>query len=615
MTILGISAYYHDAAAAIIKDGIIIAAAQEERFTRIKNDENFPANAIAYCLKEAVVSIDELDAVVFYDKPFLKFERLLETYIAYVPKGFLSFLKAMPIWIKEKLFLKKKLKDALGEIENFDKKKLKLLFTPHHLSHAASAYFPSSFTESAVLTIDGVGEWATTTIHKAEGNTISALKETHFPHSVGLLYSAFTYFLGFKVNSGEYKLMGLAPYGNAESEQTIQFKKIIKEKICTIYQDGSIVLHQQLFSYATSFKMINDYKWQQIFGISKRQPNDVIEQQHCNLALAIQQVTEEIVVKLALHAKQITSSKNLCIAGGVALNCVANAKIVALNIFESVYIQPAAGDAGGALGAALAAYYIYFGKAKKPELSYDAMQGSYLGPQFNLEEIIFTCKKNKLIFQLTEDDDLNKQIARNIANGKIVGWFKGKMEFGPRALGNRSILADARNAEMQQKLNLKIKYREGFRPFAPAILSEKVTTYFHTAETSPYMLLVSQLKNKISFPDNYNQLSLLQKLKLEKSNLPSITHSDGSARVQTVHKNTNPKFWNLINEFDKITGCPVLINTSFNVRGEPIVCTPQHAIDCFLHTEMDILVMENIVVQKEHQTIVATNTPRIFKED
>jgi carbamoyltransferase len=615
MIILGISAYYHDAAAAIIKDGVIIAAAQEERFTRIKHDESFPANAIAFCLKEAAVEIDELDAVVFYDKPFLKFERILETYVAYAPKGFLSFFKAIPIWIKDKLFLKKKIKDELEKIGVYDKRKLKLLFTDHHLSHAASAYYPSSFANAAVLTIDGVGEWTTTSIYKAEGNTLTALKEMHFPHSVGLLYSAFTYFLGFKVNSGEYKLMGLAPYGNAGNEQTEQYKKIIKEKLCTVYDDGSIFLDQQYFSYGTGFKMISDSKWQQLFGIAKRQPDDSIEQQHCNLALAIQQVTEEIVIKLATYAKAITNSSNLCLAGGVALNCVANGKLQELKFFDNIYIQPAAGDAGGALGAALAAYHIYFDQPKIEGIEYDTMQGSYLGPSFSNEQIIYDCKKNKLQYEVQNDEALNTNIAAQLANGKVVGWFKGRMEFGPRALGNRSILADPRNAEMQQKLNLKIKFREGFRPFAPAVLAEEVATIFKTDQTSPYMLMVSQVKDQNILPADYAAFPLAQKLQFAKSNLPAITHADGSARIQTVHKNTNAKFWNLINEFYQRTNCPLLVNTSFNVRGEPIVCTPAEAIDCFLNTGMDILVMENIVLEKEKQTTVIPVTKRVFKED
>ena len=615
MIILGISAYYHDAAAAIIKDGVIISAAQEETFTRIKHDESFPANAISFCLKGAAVEIDELDAVVFYDKPFLKFERILETYIAYAPKGFLSFLKAIPIWIKEKLFLKKKIKDELAQIGEFDKRKLTLLFTDHHLSHAASAYYPSSFTNAAVLTIDGVGEWTTTSIYKAEGKTLTALKEMHFPHSVGLLYSAFTYFLGFKVNSGEYKLMGLAPYGNAGDEQTEQYKKIIKEKLCTIYDDGSIFLQQKYFSYGTGFKMISHAKWQLLFGMAKRQPDDSIEQQHCNLALAIQRVTEEIVIKLATHAKAITGSSNLCLAGGVALNCVANGRLQELKIFDNIYIQPAAGDAGGALGAALAANHIYFDQPKNATIEYDTMQGSYVGPSFTNEQIIYACKKNKLEYDVQENAILNENIATQLANGKVVGWFKGKMEFGPRALGNRSILADPRNAEMQQKLNLKIKFREGFRPFAPAVLAEQVSAIFKTEQPSPYMLMVTQVKDQNILPADYATFSLAQKLQFAKSNLPAITHADGSARIQTVHKNTNAHFWNLINEFYQRTNCPLLVNTSFNVRGEPIVCTPAEAIDCFLNTGMDILVMENIVLEKEKQTIVMPATKRVFKED
>ncbi len=615
MLILGISAYYHDAAAAIIKDGVIIAAAQEERFTRVKHDENFPVNAIQYCLKEAVADISEVDAVVFYDKPFLKFERILETFVAYAPKGMLSFIKAIPLWIKEKLFLKKTIKDELQKLGSFNVKKQPLLFTAHHLSHAASAYFPSAFTESAILTIDGVGEWATTSICKAENNNITTLKEIHFPHSVGLLYSAFTYFLGFKVNSGEYKLMGLAPYGNSTDEQTILFKKIITEKICSVYEDGSLFLHQKYFNYATGFTMVHNAQWEQLFGMPKRKPEDAITQQHCNLALAIQQVTEDIVIKLAIHAKAITGSNNLCLAGGVALNCVANGKLQQLKIFDNIYIQPAAGDAGGALGAALAVHHIYFKEPKNKIITYDTMQGAYLGPQFTNDEVIVACKKNKLVYTLQDDEWLYKNVASALASEKVIGWFNGRMEFGPRALGNRSILANPSNAGMQQKLNLKIKFREGFRPFAPAVLAEKAIEYFNIDTPSPYMLLVSDVKYKTILTSNYAQLSMAEKLQQVKSNLPAVTHADGSARVQTVNKNTNPKFWQLLHEFNAQTGCPVLINTSFNVRGEPIVCTPQHAIDCFLHTEMDILVMENIVVKKEEQINALPLKKRIFKED
>ncbi|MFT3933358.1 MAG: carbamoyltransferase [Chitinophagaceae bacterium] len=613
MYILGISAYYHDAAAALLQDDTIIAAAQEERFTRIKHDENFPHNSVKFCLQQAAISINEIDAVVFYDKPFLKFERILETYLAYAPKGFFSFLKAIPLWIKDKLFLKKKIKDALFQIEKFDKKKLQILFCPHHLSHAASAYYCSPFNDSAIVTIDGVGEWATTSICKANGHTIQLYQELNFPHSVGLLYSAFTYFLGFKVNSGEYKLMGLAPYGNAGDSETAQFKEIILKHICNVFPDGSIWLNQEYFSYAYGFKMIDDKKWQTLFGFAKKKPDDEIMQQHCNLALAIQQIIEDIVIKMAITAKSLTNSDNLCMAGGVALNCVANGKLQQLNIFKNIYIQPAAGDAGGALGAAYAAYHIFFNQEKTN--TKDKMQGASLGPSFSLENISYECRKNKLQFSQYDSGELNKYIASKIADGKIIGWFQGKMEFGPRALGNRSIIADARIEGMQQILNQRIKFRESFRPFAPAVLSEHANHYFEGSSDSPYMLFVDQVKNLLPLPKEYPSFSPAQKLSVKKSDLPAITHADGTARVQTVHKETNPHFWNLLNEFHKLTGCAVLINTSFNVRGEPMVCTPADAIDCFLHTDIDVVVMENVVVEKEKQTVNTGFIKRVFKED
>jgi carbamoyltransferase len=615
MYILGISAYYHDAAAAIIKDGEIIAAAQEERFTRIKHDESFPLHAIEYCLTEAAIQIEDVEAVVFYDKPFLKFERILETFVAYSPKGIFQFIKAIPVWIKEKLFLKKKIKEQLNKLGNFNAKKQQLLFTSHHLSHAASAYFASSYNESAVLTVDGVGEWATASVCKASGNSITVLQEVNFPHSAGLLYSAFTYFLGFKVNSGEYKLMGLAPYGNETDAETKKFKKIITDKICTVYEDGSLLLHQQYFNYATGVTMVNNKQWQQLFGMPRRNPAHEITQQHCNLALAIQQVTEEIVIKMAITAKALTGCNNLCMAGGVALNCVANGKLQQLKIFDNIYIQPAAGDAGGALGAALAAHYIYFNQQKKQISGYDAMQGSYLGPAFSNKEIEYTCKKNKLVYSKLSNDLLFTETANYLANDKVVGWFNGRMEFGPRALGNRSILANAQNGAMQQQLNVKIKFREGFRPFAPAVLAGKASEYFEIIQPSPYMLMVHPVKNKTPLPVNFSALSMSEKLIFPKSNLPAITHADGSARVQTVDEHSNPPFYNLLNTFYEKTGCPVLVNTSFNVRGEPIVCTPQHAINCFLHTDMDVLVMQNIMLLKQNQTISIPTQKREFTDD
>lgn len=602
--ILGISAFYHDSAAAVCENGKIIAAAQEERFTRDKHTPDFPVNAIRYCLEEAGFSINELDAVVFYDKPLLKFERLLETYYRFAPKGFVSFAKAMPVWLNEKMFLKKLIREGLSEIEGYDKKKLNLLFPEHHLSHAASAFYPSPFEESAILTIDGVGEWSTASISFGRQNSIETLKELNFPHSVGLLYSAFTYFLGFTVNSGEYKLMGLAPYGNPDSPETLAFEEIIKSELIQIYEDGSIWLNQDYFNYATGLRMVWDDKWKKLFGIERRPAEGELKQIHCNLALAIQRVTEEIVIKMAIEAKRLTKSKNLCLAGGVALNCVANGKLQASGIFENIYIQPAAGDAGGALGAALAAYHIAFeGERINPEQP-DAMLGSYLGPGYSEKEVLAVCKKVKANYHLYESTDkLNEVVAGELAKGQVVGWFQGRMEFGPRALGNRSILGDARNPEMQKKLNLKIKYREGFRPFAPSVLAEEVANYFELTEPSPYMLLVAPVKEerRAKLPANYNDLGLWERLYFNRSDIQSVTHLDFSARVQTVHMDTNPRYYSLIKEFQKQTGYALLVNTSFNVRGEPIVCTPHDAYRCFMSTEMDVLVINDFVFFKTEQ--------------
>lgn len=604
MFILGISAFYHDSAAAILKDGEIIAAAQEERFSRKKHDAGFPSKAVEYCLREAGITIDQLDAVVFYDKPLLKFERLLETYYAFAPKGFASFLIAMPVWLTEKLFLKKKIRDELKKIHPYDKKKLKLLFPEHHLSHAASAFYPSLFKEAAILTIDGVGEWATTTICKGTGKNIEILKQLNFPHSVGLLYSAFTYYLGFKVNSGEYKVMGLAPYGDPRAEQTKAFVSIIKEKLVKIYKDGSVSLDQQYFNYAVGLRMVKDKKFETLFGFKRRGEEEELTQQHCNLALAIQQVTEEIVTKLAAHAKAITGAKNICLSGGVALNCVANGKLQNAGLFANIFIQPASGDAGGAVGAALAAQHIYFEKERCISTSMDAMKGTYLGLSFSAEEIEPVIQQYKAVATTFNNrDELNKTVATQISNGNVIGWFQGRMEFGPRALGNRSIIADPRNPEMQKKLNLKIKYREGFRPFAPAVLAEDVQYYFELQDLSPYMLLVQPVKKELqrAVPENYHQLSLTDKLYFQRSSLPAITHIDYSARVQTVHKETNAAFHSLITSFKQQTGCAVLINTSFNVRGEPVVCTPKEAYQCFMRTEMDYLVIENFLFSKADQ--------------
>lgn len=602
--ILGISAFYHDSAAALTIDGEAIAAAQEERFTRIKHTADFPVNAIKYCLQEAGLTIDELDAIVFYDKPLLKFERLLETYYAFAPKGLVSFLKAVPVWLNEKIFLKKLIYDGLNEVEKYDKSKTKLLFPKHHLSHAASAFFTSPYKESAVLTIDGVGEWNTTTIGYGNHNKIEIKKELNFPHSVGLLYSAFTYFLGFTVNSGEYKLMGLAPYGNPNAEQTKKYVEIIKANLVAIKEDGSIWLDQKYYNYATGLKMIKEKEWAKLFSFPKRDPETELEQHHCNLAMAIQFVTEEIIIKMAKEAKKVTNSDNLCLSGGVALNCVANGKLHKEKLFKNIYIQPASGDAGGSLGAALAGHYMYFEEERVTDGENDKMFGTYLGPDYSDKEILLMSRKVKAVYNKYDDfGALSKLIASKIAEGNVIGWFQGRMEFGPRALGNRSILGDARNPDMQKKLNLKIKYREGFRPFAPSVLAEENSNYFDLDTKSPYMLLVAPIikKRRKVLPDNYYDLPLWERLYHERSDIQSITHLDFSARVQTVHKETNPRYWELINEFKNQTGYGIVVNTSFNVRGEPIVCTPYDAFRCFMSTEMDYLVINDFVYRKTEQ--------------
>lgn len=602
--ILGVSAFYHDSAAALLIDGKIIAAAQEERFTRDKHTPDFPEHAVKYCLEEAGLEIDELDAVVFYDKPLLKFERLLETYYAFSPKGLASFLKAIPVWLREKMFLKKLIHEGLQSVGGYDKKKLKLLFPEHHLSHAASAYYSSPYNESAILTIDGVGEWCTASIGLGKGNKIDLIKELNFPHSVGLLYSAFTYFLGFTVNSGEYKLMGLAPYGNPNAEETAKFEEIIKKNLVSIKDDGSIWLDQKYFNYATGLRMVKDDEWKKLFGFSRREPEADLEQHHCNLALAIQRVTEDIVIKMAIEARKITGSDNLCMAGGVALNCVANGKLLRENIFKNIYIQPAAGDAGGALGAAQAAAFMYFDEERTADGVHDAMSGSYLGPDYSDKEIELMSRKAKAVYKRYDDfEELAKEVASKIAHGNVVGWFQGRMEFGPRALGARSILGDARNPEMQKKLNLKIKYREGFRPFAPSVLAEDVSEYFEQYTPSPYMLIVSPVKEsrRKQLPANYFDLPLWDRLYYKRSDIQSVTHLDFSARIQTVHKDTNPRYWGLINAFKQQTGYGLVVNTSFNVRGEPIVCTPYDAYRCFMSTEMDYLVINNYVYCKTDQ--------------
>ena len=604
MNILGISAFYHDSAACLIQDGKIVAAAQEERFTRIKHDASFPENAVKYCLEHSGLSIDEMDAIAFYDKPFLKFERLLETYLSFAPKGVRSFVTAIPVWLKEKMFLKKLIYDSLKEIEDYDKSDITLLFPEHHLSHAASSFYPSKFEEAAILTIDGVGEWATASICHGKGNEIKILRELKFPHSLGLLYSAFTYYLGFKVNSGEYKLMGLAPYGNPESDLLQDYITKIKSELVDIREDGSIWLNQKYFDYATGLRMVKDKKWEELFGFPRREDEAELEQHEADLALAIQMVTEEIVIKMAKEAKKLTGANAICLAGGVALNCVANGKLQNEGIFDDVYIQPAAGDAGGAVGAALAAQYIYFEDERTPEAP-DSMQGAYLGPDYHKIDVERSLRKFKPVFNELSGSELYEKIAEILDNGNVVGWFSGRMEFGPRALGGRSIIADPRRIDMQKKLNLKIKYRESFRPFAPSVLAEHAKEYFELDHDSPYMLLVQSIKNdlKKQVPKDYHQLPLREKLAVGRSDYPAITHIDFSARIQTVHKETNPEYWNLIEAFRQRTGCAMVVNTSFNVRGEPIVCSPEDAYRCFMNTEMDYLVIGEYVFAKEDQPV------------
>ncbi len=600
--VLGISAFYHDSAASLVQDGKIIAAAQEERFTRKKHDDGFPVNAIQYCLEEAGIDADALECVVFYDKPFIKFERLLETYHAFAPKGLISFINAIPVWLKDKLFMKslirKQLK-AIGFTAN-----IPILFSEHHLSHAASAFFPSPFEEAAILTIDGVGEWTTTAILQGKGNQITILKELHFPHSIGLLYSAFTYYCGFRVNSGEYKLMGLAPYGIPESGRVESFKQLIVNHLVDVRLDGSLLLNMDYFNFATGLTMCNNKKWEKLFGISRRDEESEITQPYMDMALAIQQVTDEIVLKLAKTAKELTGCKNLVMAGGVALNCVSNGKIYESGLFENLWIQPAAGDAGGSLGAALSGWYQYLGQSRKVDPE-DSMQGSYLGPFYTEHDIRKFIKRYDIPHNYFENPiELAKHTASLINSGKVIGWFQGRMEFGPRALGNRSIIGDARNPEMQKKMNLKIKFRESFRPFAPAILEEDIAAFCTLNTPSPYMLLVMPVlpQRCRKLPVDYNNGDLYRRLYFERSDVPAITHIDYSARVQTVSKSTNERFWNVINEFKKLTGYGIVINTSFNVRGEPIVGTPYDAFRCFMNTEIDYLVLNDFVFDKEQLT-------------
>ena len=594
-SILGISAFYHDSAACIIQDGEIIAAAQEERFTRKKHDPNYPKNAINFVLNYSNLKLSEVDQIVFFEKPFLKFERLLETYVAFAPKGFVSFSKAMPLWIKEKLFQKNLLFNKLKEHDENFKSDENIYFSDHHLSHAASAFFPSPFEEAVVLTADGVGEWATTTVAVGKGNDLEVKKEIQFPHSLGLLYSAFTYYTGFKVNSGEYKLMGLAPYGSPIYQDKI--KKLIDVK-----DDGTFRLNQKYFNYATGLTMTND-KFHKLFGQEPRDPKkDQITQFHMDIASSIQHVTEEIMIKLAKGIRNEYGIKNLCLAGGVALNCVANGKILKEKIFDNVWIQPAAGDAGGSLGAALALWHIEQGNIRKINKN-DSMKGSYLGCEFNQQQIEKELNSLGANFQTFEYESLIEKTAEFLANEKAIGWFQGRMEFGPRALGGRSILGDPRSDKMQKNLNLKVKYRESFRPFAPSILREDLSKWFDLDVDSPYMLLVSDInaEKKIEMTEQQKQLFGIDKLNIKRSEIPAVTHVDYSARIQTVTKNTNKSYFDLITKFKEKTGCPVIVNTSFNVRGEPIVNTPTDAFNCFMGTELDYLVIGNCILNKNDQ--------------
>ena len=597
MYILGISAFYHDSAACLLKEGEIIAAAQEERFTRKKHDSGFPSCAIKYCLKEAGIAANEVDNVVFYEKPFVKFERLLETYLAFAPKGFMSFAKAMPVWIKDKLFQKtaliKELKSTLDEEINWNER---LLFSEHHLSHAASAYYPSPFDRAAVLTLDGVGEWTTTSLAIGKGGDLKVVKEIHFPHSLGLLYSAFTYYTGFKVNSGEYKVMGLAPYGEP------RYADLIREKLITVADDGSFQLDMSYFDYATGLTMTNK-KFDALFGGPPRTSETELTQRHMDLAASVQKVTEDIILKLTKSIAKETGERNLCLAGGVALNCVSNGILLREKIFENIWIQPAAGDAGGALGAALSTWYLHHNEDRIASTERDAMKGAYLGPEFNDAEIEAELAVCGARFKKLSETEMIEEVASALADEKAIGWMQGRMEFGPRALGGRSIIADPRSPFMQKQLNLKVKYRESFRPFAPSILREYVGEWFEHETDSPYMLLVTDVQNdkRRAMTEEEESLFGVDKLNVPRSSIPAITHVDYSARIQTVHADTNPKYHTVICKFREMTGCPLVVNTSFNVRGEPIVCTPTDAFKCFMGTEMDILAVGNYVLYKDQQ--------------
>lgn len=605
--ILGISAFYHDSAAALIVNGEIVSAAQEERFTRIKHDAQFPSQSIQFCLASAAITLSDIDYVAFYDKPLPKFERLLETYLYTSPKGLKSFVRSMPVWLKEKLFLKSTLRKNLSTLDKVHSNNVPLLFSSHHQAHAASAFYPSPFDEAVILCLDGVGEWETSTLWRGCGDNIHPLKQINFPHSIGLLYSAFTYYLGFKVNSGEYKMMGLAPYGVPRYVDTI------KANLIDIKEDGSFRLNLRYFDFCTGLKMINP-AFCSLFNQQNREPESEITQFHMDIAASIQRVTEEVIFKLVNHAVSLTQITNLCLAGGVALNCVANGKIINNTLAQRIWIQPAAGDDGGALGAALAAYHQHLKNVRKKPLtknqhisdeqnsSFDQMKGSYLGPDFSSETILKVLNDFHVSYKKCSPSETISETSKLLAAGNIVGWFQGKMEFGPRSLGNRSILADPRSIEMQSKLNLKIKQRESFRPFAPAVLREKVSDYFDTNDESPYMLLVSNVDptQRLAIPDG--ESSGLLKLKEKRSTIPAVTHVDYSARVQTVDGIHNPMFYDLLSAFEQQTGCAVLVNTSFNVRGEPVVCTPKDALSCFMRTDMDYLVIGNVIIDKKAQT-------------
>src|SRR4051812_9715056 len=596
MRILGISAYYHDSAAALVVDGKVVAAAQEERFTRKKHDSNFPVNAIRSCLEIGGIKPGQLDHVAFYDKPFLKFERLIETYLAFAPRGFNSFREALPVWVKDKLFQRNTILKALKELDPDADWGARLLFSEHHLSHAASAFYPSPFQRAAVLTMDGVGEWTTTSLALGDGRALKVMREIHFPHSLGLLYSAFTYYTGFKVNSGEYKVMGLAPYGEPKYAQKI------KEHLIDIKEDGSFRLNLDYFEYCTGLTMTNS-KFDELFGAPRRKPEDRLEQREMDLAASIQAVTEEVVLKLAQSIRQETGEKNLCLAGGVALNCVANGKLLRKKYYDRLWLQPAAGDAGGALGAALVAYHLHKGAERTLQPGLDAMQGGYLGPQFSLEDIQRRLTKAGAVFETLDDEGLLNACAVSLAEGKAIGWFQGRMEFGPRALGARSVIGDARSPSMQKTLNLKVKYRESFRPFAPSVLADDASKYFDLDCESPYMLLVADVAkaHRIPMTEEEQKLFGIEKLNVPRSSIPAVTHVDYSARVQTVHRETNPKYYDLIAKYKELTGCPVIVNTSFNVRGEPIVGSPEDAFRCFMGTEIECLAVGNYFLHKDRQ--------------